>query len=384
MISGNQILIGKIIQKIKSEGPIPFKVFMEMVLYDPEAGYYPSSREKIGPGGDFYTSPEVHPSFGRLIANQLAEMAELILKDHDHFDWVEAGPGTGNLALHILKRLQEACSEVYTRMTYYMVEPSSGLIQRQKELFKAFPALSQKIRWVTSLEELPSLQGAIFSNELLDSFPVHRVTWKRGLQEIFVAYDGDQFIEILKPPSDPEIENYFKMSPVSWIEGQEGEVNLNAVLWIREAGRKLKKGFVITIDYGDLYEELYSVKRKKGTFLCYRNHKTNDNPYEWIGEQDMTSHVNFSALQKFGVEEDLSPLGYLEQSHFLIGLGMIEEIDQYFQTVKDASRDPTFQAMKHLIHPEGLGPIFKVLIQQKGMGQVRLKGLKFARKAFQK
>lgn len=384
MISGNQILIERIVQKIKSEGPIPFKVFMEMALYDPEEGYYASSREKIGPGGDFYTSPEVHPSFGRLIAGQLAEMAELILKERNHFDWVEAGPGNGILALHILKRLQEAYSGVFTRMTYYMVEPSSGLIERQKELFKAFPDLYQKIRWVTSLKKLPPLQGAIFSNELFDAFPVHRVIWKGGLQEIFVAYDGNQFIEILNSPSDPEIENYFKISPVSWIEGQEGEVNLNAVSWIREAGRKLQKGFVITIDYGDLYEALYSIKRKKGTFLCYRRHQTNENPYEWIGEQDMTAHLNFSALQKFGVEEGLFPLGFTEQSNFLIGLGMIEELDRYVQTLEDPSRDPVFRAMKHLIHPEGLGSVFKVLLQEKGMGQVRLEGLKFARKTLQK
>lgn len=384
MISGNFVLIGKIVQKIKSEGPIPFKVFMEMALYDPEAGYYPSSREKIGLEGDFYTSPDVHSSFGKLIAAQLSEMAGLILKEQNHFDWVEAGPGTGTLALHILKSLQETNAGVFERMTYYMVEPSSGLIQRQKELFKTFPDLSQKLKWVASLEELPPLQGAIFSNELFDAFPVHRVIWKGGLQEIFVSYDGSRFVEIIKPPSDPEIENYFEMSPVSWIEGQEGEVNLESVSWIREAGRKLQKGFVITIDYGDLHEALYSIKRKKGTLLCYRRHHTSENPYEWIGEQDMTSHLNFSALERFGRDENLFPLGFTEQSHFLIGLGMIDEIDRYVQTVEDPTRDPIFRAMKHLIHPDGLGPVFKVLIQQKGMGEVRLEGLKFARKMFQK
>jgi len=199
-----------------------------------------------------------------------------------------------------------------------------------------------------------------------------------------VAFDGVRFIDIVRPFSDPAIEQYFNLFRVNWIENQEAEVNLSAVLWIKEAARKVKKGFVITVDYGDQYQELYSLKRKKGTFMCYRNHKTSTNPYEWVGEQDMTCHINFSALQRSGDEEKLFTLGYLEQSHFLIGLGMVDEIDKHAKTLKDPTRDETFQAMKHLIHPAGLGPVFKVLIQQKGVGEVSLEGLKFARGIYQK
>ena len=384
MISGNQILIERIIQKINSEGAIPFKDFMEMSLYDPMDGYYVSPREKIGTKGDFYTSPEVHPSFAKMLSRQFAEMAEIILKESSHFDLVEAGPGNGILALELLKTLKTESGGVFDRLNYFMLESSPALILRQKELFNPFPELKSKISWVTSLNELPVIHGTFFSNEVFDAFPVHRVVWKEGLSEIFVDYKDGQFIEVPKPISDPALEHYFKIFPVNWIEDQEGEVNINSINWMKEAARKLNRGFVVTIDYGDLYEELYSIKRKKGTFLCYQNHKTNCNPYESIGEQDMTSHINFSALQVVGIEEDLRPLGFLEQSHFLIGLGMIEEIDRYVQTLEDPTRDLIFRAMKHLIHPEGLGPIYKVLIQQKRIGEIRLEGLKFARGCFQK
>lgn len=384
MISGNQILIERIIQKIISGGPIPFKVFMEMSLYDPEVGYYTSSREKIGKKGDFYTSPEVHTSFGKIFARQLGQIANLILKDGPECDFVEAGPGNGTFALQIVKTLLEEFKDIFDRLTYFMVESSPGLIQRQRELFSSYPEFRSKIRWVSSLNELPPIQGVVFSNEVLDAFPVHRVVWKEGLKEIFVAFDGKRFFEIVRPLSDPAIEHYFNIFRVNWIENQEAEANLSAVNWIKEAAGKIKRGFVITVDYGEQYHELYSLRRKKGTFLCYRKHKTSHNPYEWVGEQDMTSHINFSALQKSGEEENLFTLGYLEQSHFLIGLGMVDEIDKHVRTLKDPTRDESFRAMKHLIHPEGLGPVFKVLIQQKGIGMVRLEGLKFARGIHQK
>lgn len=380
MTTGNPALLDKIIRKIKSEGAISFKHFMEMALYDPEGGYYSSSREKIGVRGDFTTSPEVHPSFGKMIARQLVQMAEVILKEHTTFDIVEAGPGTGILALEILKTLKEEPSNLFHRVTYYMVESSPDLMRRQKSLFNGHPELSSKIIWVKSIKELPSIHGVIFSNEFLDAFPVHRVIWNGELQEVFVDHQAGQWVERLQPLSNPGISRYFENFSVNWIENQQGEVNLDALSWIQEAGQKLTQGFLMTIDYGEYYEELYSIRRKKGTLLCYKNHQTHDHFYESIGEQDMTSHLNFSALIEYGKAVGLSTLGLAEQSHFLIGLGMVEEIDRYIQTIDDPTRDPLFRAMKYLIHPEGLGPIFKVLIQEKGVGEIRLNGLQFARK----
>ncbi|MBI1820136.1 MAG: SAM-dependent methyltransferase [Nitrospirae bacterium] len=380
MISGNPPLLKKIIAKIKADGPLSFKTFMEMALYDPEGGYYSSSREPFGVKGDFYTSPGVHPLFGRMLARQIAEMAEAF-QDSSHFDLVEIGSGNGSLALQIFETLREDHPGIFKKLFYYLVEASPSMIQRQKEAFQRFPEFLKKSKWVALLKELPKVEGCIFSNELVDAFPVYRVVWRNGkLLEIHVDFKAKQLVEVLLPPSLPEIERYFDSFNVHWIDGQEAEVNLNAIIWVSDVADILKRGFVLTIDYGDLAEGLYSVKRKRGTFLCYRNHQTQSDPYQWVGEQDMTSHVNFSMLQNQGMKENLFPLGYTDQSHFLIGLGIIDEMERFVQTVDDPIKDLSFRAMKHLIHPEGLGPVFKVLIQQKGMGSLELKGLKFYRK----
>jgi SAM-dependent MidA family methyltransferase len=379
MISGNRSLIQKITAKISEEGPISFKTFMEMALYEPEGGYYSSPEEPFGAEGDFYTSPDVHPLFSQMVGRQLAQMAGT-LRDTSRFVLVEGGPGNGQMALQLLRMLQKSEPELFHRLTYYMVERSPVLIERQKALFQSAPEFYHKIRWADSLKELPPIEGCIFSNELMDAFPVHRVVWKGRLHEIYVGFEGGQFTEILLPPS-PEIELYFKAFPASWIEGQEAEVNLKALSWLKEAGRQLKKGFVLTIDYGYLSDEIFSIKRKKGTLLCYRNHQAGTDPYQWIGEQDMTAHINFSALYQAGLEENLLPLGLAEQAQFLIGLGILDEMEGHLRKVGDPLRDPEFRAMKHLIHPEGLGAVFKVFIQQKGVGEAVLDGLKFAIKS---
>ncbi len=379
MISGNRFLIQKMTAKISREGPISFKTFMEMALYEPEEGYYSSPGEPFGAGGDFYTSPDVHPLFSQMVGRQLAQMAGF-LRDSSRFDLVEGGPGNGQMALQLLRTLQENEPELFHRLTYYMVENSPALMERQKALFESAPEFYQKIRWAGSLKELPPIEGCIISNELMDAFPVHRIVWKGKLHEVYVGYEEDQFVEILSPPS-PEVELYFKAFPANWIDGQEAEVNLNALSWLKEAGRKLKKGFVLTIDYGYLADEIHSIKRKKGTLLCYRNHQAGTDPYQWIGEQDMTAHINFSALHQAGLEENLLPLGLAEQAQFLIGLGILDEMERHVRTVGNPPGDPEFRAMKHLIHPEGLGAVFKVFIQQKGVGAAALDGLKYSIKS---
>ncbi|MHB8482394.1 MAG: class I SAM-dependent methyltransferase [Nitrospiria bacterium] len=411
MISGNPLLLKKIITRIEAEGPLSFKTFMEMALYDPEGGYYSSSAEQFGVKGDFYTSPDVHPLFGRMLARQIAEMAEAF-QDSSRFDLVEIGPGNGTLALQTFKTLREEYPRVFKKAACYLVEVSPSMIRRQKEVFQTLPDIRDKIKWVNSVKEIPKIEGCIFSNEFIDALPVYRVVWRNGkLLEIHVDFKAkqlavpvqsagfggiggvhevnphgslnmteDRFVEVLLSPSQPEIEHYFDSFNIEWVDGQEAEVNLNADLWLADAARQLERGFVLTLDYGDLAEDLYSIKKKRGTFLCYRNHQTHSDPYQWIGEQDMTSHVNFSSLQKQGITKNLFPLGYTDQAHFLIGLGIIDEMEQFVQTLDDPGKDLSFRAMKHLIHPEGLGQVFKVLIQQKGMGPLELKGLKFAKK----
>ena len=199
--------------------------------------------------------------------------------------------------------------------------------------------------------------------------------------EILVDYAEGNFREILREADRAVTDPYFDGLSPSPVEGQEAEINSMAVAWVAASARKIKKGFLLTIDYGGSSEELISVRKKKGTLLCYRNHQTAADPYQWIGEQDMTTHVNFSVLQAAGMKSELLPLGYTDQTNFLIGLGIVGEMERYLQRVADPTKDPAFRAMSHLIHPEGLGPVFKVLIQQKNIGACRLKGLAYGRPA---
>src|ERR1700693_1964858 len=378
MISGALPLIEKIIRKIEASGPIPFSNFMEMALYEPSWGYYVSGREPFGPAGDYYTSPEVHPLFGRMISRQIAQMAETVSASGP-VTVVEAGPGTGMLAMSIMKSLREENPEVFNRVDYLLVESSPVLTERQRVFLRQDEAIFNKAAWHASIDGLPELEGVVFSNELLDAFPVRRVIWKERLREVLVDYKDGIFQEVLTDQASPELEAWFKGLPVHWSEGQGAEASFNLEGWVASVARKLTRGFLLTIDYGGGSAELVSLRRKRGTLLCYRNHQTNEDPYQWIGEQDITAHVNFSVLQREGLRRGLNPLGYLEQANFLIGLGILEEMEKYVQPIENPAGDKNYRAMKHLIHPEGLGPVYKVFIQQKNMASCLLKGLQYAR-----
>ena len=379
MISGNINLLQKIRERIEREGPISFRNYMEMALYDPSSGYYMSKVPKIGKEGDFYTSPDVHPLFGKLLARQIAEMAGSVPGLDSGFDLVEAGPGKGLLMYQILKELKKGFYPVYEGLRGYLIETSPYFKEVQQALFESDSELRLKVNWIDSLDRIAPVQGIVYSNEFFDAFPVHRVIWKGELKEIYVNFRNGLFCEEIGPLSNPGIVNYFIRYPVPWIEDQQAEVSLDAAHWILNAGRAMKCGFVMTIDYGERHEALYSVKRKKGTLIGYRNHRTSENPYENIGQQDITSHLNFSAIGDFGAEGGLDVLGLVDLSRFLIGLGLVNEMERYAGSVDDPSRDAEYRAMKFLIHPDGLGPVFKILIQKKGLDSPRLSGLRYLR-----
>jgi SAM-dependent MidA family methyltransferase len=223
------------------------------------------------------------------------------------------------------------------------------------------------------------LRGCILSNELVDSFPVHVVTLRDGrLREIYVTFEDGGFHEELGDPSSGELEGYFQKLGVSLEEGQRAEVNLMALEWLDAVARILTGGFIITIDYGHEAEILYSPLRSSGTLLCYHRHTWEDNPYERIGLQDITSHVDFTALTKKGEEVGLRRTGMTTQSRFLINLGLVEEAQRIAgedQSSIEGIRNRL--AMKTLIVPNGgMGEVFKVLIQHKAVEAPRLDGLR--------
>lgn len=359
----NMSLSSKMIQKIKEHGPISFYDFMEMALYYPELGYYTSSREKIGQEGDFYTSSNLGSAFGEMLGKQIEEMYHLL--GEKMFTVVEMGGGLGHLSTDILSYLKKN-QELYRELKYCIVEKSPSLRNEQKKRLK-----DENVNWYDSIIELSGMKGCIFSNELPDAFPVHIVVMQDELMEVFVDHENG-FVEILRPATI-ELKNYLEELKINLPFGYRTEINLDAIKWIEEISSTLKKGFVITIDYGYPSEELYQEYRNRGTLMCYYKHSVNEDPFTHIGEQDITAHVNFSALDHWGRKNGLYLCGLTDQTHFLMGLG----IDEYLKDMQE--KDPVNYYKKMLPVKTLLmemGETFKILIQKRGVEHRELSGLK--------
>ncbi len=285
----------EIVDLINGKGKITFADFMELALYHPEHGYYTSGKEKIGKRGDYYTSSDVHSVFGELIARQLEEMWRLL--GSNRFTVVEIGAGKGWLCYDILNFIRNEYPEFFEKIDYKIVEISQNLIERQSNTLKG---LEGKISWESFSEDgfsFNPIEGCFLSNEFIDSLPVHQVIVENNcLKEIYVTIKDDLFCEKIDELSSPELRDYFKVFKINLRDGQRAEVNLKALDWVRKISRYLNRGFVITIDYGHLAEELYSEEMFCGTLMCYYEHTTSENPYERAGKQDITSHVNFSSI----------------------------------------------------------------------------------------
>ena len=369
-----------LLHRIRERGRITFREFMNLCLYHPLYGYYYSSKEKIGKGGDYYTSPCVHAVFGQMIAKQIHQMWVLMGKKSG-FQILEVGSGNGYLCHDILCYLRRENPDFFESLSYQMVETNPYSRREGKNLLFG-NGLGERVQRVIP-QELESenfrVQGCLISNELIDSFPVHLVTRKDGhLREIYVTYEDGGFREEIGELSSNKLECYFDKLGIVLDEGQRVEVNLVALEWMEEVGRILTEGFVITIDYGHEAEILYSPFRRNGTLLCYYRHTCHDNPYERIGLQDITSHVDFTSLINKGEELGLRRTGLTTQYQFLIGLGFLEEAQRVIgedQSSLEGIRNQL--AMKTLILPNGgMGDVFKVLIQHRGIDNPQLDGLR--------
>ena len=367
-----------ILFQIEKRGSVPFSQFMDWCLYHPEYGYYQSERAKIGREGDYYTSPCVHPLFGGLIAKQLAQMAEQL--GGSTFEVVESGGGRGFLCEDILQWAEENSWPFYQRLRYHLIETAPSFLKEQRKRLAKYETQG-KVFWIDpEAFEAGSVQieGCFLSNELVDAFPVHQVIFHDGkLKEVYVIQDHGQLKEQMGELSDPRIASYFQSMDLTLQEGQRAEVNLKALDWMEKVAGCLKKGFVLTIDYGYLSQELYDPHRREGTLLCYYQHQTSDNPYERLGEQDLTSHVNFTSLIRKGGEVGLRFTGLVPQYQFLIALGLLQEMEALGKGRSEADKLQLRLSLKHLIEPEmGMGEVFKVLIQHKGIDQPQLDGLR--------
>lgn len=367
-------------------GRITFEGYMELCLYHSEYGYYMQGRERTGVDGDYFTSPDLHPIFARLVARQAAEMWE-ILDRPSRFTWIEMGAGRGLFAVDFLRWVRQSRSDFYDALDYKVVEP--GPRQRARVVDRVSGEFGgARFQAVDSLESLDPVTGCFFSNELVDAFPVAVVSRVAGrLKEIYVVATGGQLVEKAGPLSDSEVAAAVARYAKQLEDGHRVEVNRRAAQWISSVATKLARGFVLTIDYGDLAPSLYTPGRPRGTLLAYRGHTASEDFYDVPGEQDLTAHVNFSALIDSGMEAGLSLTGFTTQERFLMALGEANEFgDLYDPGQTEAEKLQARLKLKRLIFPgesdgaRGMGSIFKALVQHKGVETPLLTGLRSPRR----
>ena len=359
-----------LLERIREKGNITFAEFMAACLYEPGLGYYTSPGRKVGAEGDFYTSSNVHRVFGRLIAREIIRMWQSLGEPAD-FQIVEAGAGNGRLAADIMDAVAELAPAFYRTVTCRLIEAEPSLAETQATMLAAHAA---QLAWSSPAELAAgnlAITGCLLSNELVDALPVHLVEMTAaGLEEVLVAADGNHFCEKRSTTSTLEIEQYFAQQGITLATGQRAEVRLAASSWLTEVAASLKRGFVMTIDYGYLAAELYGRMRMNGTLLCYYQHQLEENPYIRVGLQDITAHVDFSALIEVGAAVGLHKIWYGEQYRFLLAAGMMAEmLALEARPVPEAERLKDRLALKKLMLPDGgMGDTFKVLVQGKNVG----------------
>lgn len=362
-------LLKLIIEKIQKDGPITFENFMDTALYYPELGYYSKPEVTIGRKGDFYTSPHLHPVFGAMIARQLIEMWEILGKPSE-FHAVEIGAGEGYLSKDILDHLSGRSHDILNSLKFSIIEPFKHFEKKQKDTLGKHKG---RIRWFQSIKDMPArINGCIFSNELLDAFPVHIIEMDHGLKEVCLDYDGSAFLEIKQDIRTEGLMDYIGQFPTGLPQGYRTEINLRIRDWLKEISSILSKGFLMTVDYGYTAKEYYSEERNRGTLLCYHDHQINERPYAHIGEQDLTAHVNFSSLKEWGDDAGLKTLGYTSQGTYLVASGIDEIITELYAGSPDYSAE--IKKIKGLIMPEGMGESHMVMVQYKGEDSPELRG----------
>jgi SAM-dependent MidA family methyltransferase len=365
----------QIAELIREGGPLTVAAFMNLALYHPDLGYYARAAQRSGRAGDFFTSVDVGSLFGELLEVQLAEMCTLTAGSAlSSVDLVEAGAGNGRLSADILRAAKRHHPSFYDAVRLHLVEASAAARHAQHSTLGEVAD-----RLASSGSTLPdSFEGVLIANELLDALPVHQVVMREGgLREIYVtATDDARLTTVEGPLSTPALAEYLDRIGITLERGWRVEINLHAVDWVRDAARRLRRGFIVLIDYGHAAEELYSATHATGTLTTFVKHRSGgpegspDVP-AWLqqpGDQDLTAHVDFTSVREAATAEGMTTLGFLDQTYFLMGL-----VDG-LPDPESAIRNRQF---KTLMMPGGLGSTHKVLILGKNVGAPALRGCSF-------
>jgi SAM-dependent MidA family methyltransferase len=364
---------------IQTHGRITFAEFMQVCLYSRQGGFYASRSRRIG--AHFGTSPTSHPAFGALIARQLEQMWRIVGAP-PVFHLIEVGSGDGALARSIVDACRREAPGLaralhYVASDYAPCWPrlSGDTVDRNKAsgmwLSSSGPGATPGLQQVgaVGLRAFRNVVGCVLSNELIDNFPVHRFAIQGGkVREVFVTLAGENLTEVLGEPSSPRIEDRLTGLGLSLTDGYRGEVNLGLEDWTSEITSALSRGFVLTIDYGHEAAELYSPGNNQGTMACFHRHAVRNDPYQDIGGQDITCHVDFTSLMRLGERLGLATAGYTRQRQFLMNLGFPSFLDALeTQGLSAARTELDRMAMMALVDPDQYGGL-KVLAQAKGNG----------------
>ncbi len=352
----------QLIKEIIKEGPVPFVRFMQLALYAPGVGYYSSGQKKFGRDGDFITAPELSSLFSQCVAKQCQQ----ILRVLETPVILEFGAGSGVMAADILLAL-EALGCLPER--YLILELSAELQTRQRETIKQrAPHLLDNVQWLSTLPS-ESFEGVVLANEVLDAMPVNKFRMHDGqLQEAFVGFKNEQFNWQWKKAGDT-LQKAVHHLEIDFPDAYETEINLFIDGWIKSISSVLSRGLVLLIDYGFPRHEYYHPDRHMGTIMCHYQHRSHSDPLLLVGKQDITAHVDFTALAEAAVENDFDVEGYTNQAAFLIDCGITDLLQR---ANDDAEQFNWNNQVKQLTLPSEMGELFKVIALTKDFDEVLL------------
>ncbi|MDH3690420.1 MAG: SAM-dependent methyltransferase [Gammaproteobacteria bacterium] len=345
-----------------SGGTLDFSSFMDIALYQPELGYYMSDLRKFGEGGDFVTAPELGGLFGRCIARQCHQVLQAI----GGGDILEVGAGSGALAAQVLTTLEK---EYALPRTYQILELSDSLRAHQRQtLTLQVPHLIDRVQWMEQQPQ-PSFRGVMLANELLDALPTTRFYVDQGCLSVFhVAHEHGQFTWRTVAANEAVTRSIQERLDTSALpNGYSSEINLQAESWVRTLGQALDTGVMLIVDYGFPRHEFYHPQRHQGTLMCHYRHRAHDDPLILVGLQDITAHLDFTALAQSGHDAGLELYGYTQQAPFLMSLGLLD-------LIADTSLIPKLglqltQQVKKLTLPSEMGELYKVIALGRGVNQ---------------
>lgn len=346
--------------KIQQEGPISFADFMNLALYAPGLGYYSAGSCKFGEAGDFVTSPEISPLFAGCIATEAAQVLETL----GHGDILELGAGTGKLAAELLLRLQQQdCLPDH----YYILEISAELKQRQQAYLRQhIPELLSRVSWLDALPSHP-ITGVILANEVLDALPVHQFVQQESVRECLVNFSSQRgFFWELAASTPNTVTEQVEALKIEFTAGYRSEINLLLTGWLQSLSDCLQRGLMLFFDYGFPRHEYYHPDRSMGTLMCHYRHRSHTDPLILIGLQDITSHVDFTAVAAAAINANLTVAGFCTQGTWLLNCGLLNNT-QEFSALSPEQQWRLAQQIKRLTLPSEMGELIKVMGLTRGL-----------------